>query len=427
MQAVRLSASSLYQRVKSLMPRLLIVTYSLFIISYFLFPSYHSHYRYYAKAVAIPGLLVLGEGLRDTRQQLVFKLAILYLLYLLTTAAWSSPFELYRFGQMLTISFYLLIFIAVTHVLRSRFPTGFHHMLRLCIAVAAVAAVASLVVFYQTHSFPSDRAEGLGALTNVNEYSNVFGVFALLAMGYGLKAESKYARVLYALAVLCFISFMWFGQSRAAFASLFAALFLFAFIGGKHNRKWVAILTACALLVLIAIFPDLLEKAWIRGAGLRPLIWQAMLEDIRQAPFFGQGLITPMSYIIEGNDFGHGHNAFLVALWQGGMIGMGLLVLLTGSALWNAYRLGKETGNFTILALLVFCVLVMQTGVNSLISRPRDRWMVFWFPLALLISYQTPLRKCTDSVAGVEPDKEQATPQTSIKVADEDNGERSTT
>ena len=61
MQAVRLSASSLYQRVKSLMPRLLLVTYSLFIISYFLFPSYHSHYRYYAKAVAIPGLLVLGE------------------------------------------------------------------------------------------------------------------------------------------------------------------------------------------------------------------------------------------------------------------------------------------------------------------------------------------------------------------------------
>ena len=411
MQAMKPSASSIYRRVKPLVPRVLMVTYCLFTIGYFLFPSYHDHYRFYAKAVAIPGLLVLWEGLRGIRHHPVFKLAILYLLYLLTSAAWSSPFELYRFGQMLTISLYLLIFIAVTHVLRTRFPTGFHHMLRICIGVAAIASVASLIVFYQAHSFPTARAEGLGSLTNVNEYSNVFGVFALLAMGYALKADSKHARVLYTLAVLCFIIFMWFGQSRAAFASLFAALFLLAFIGEKHNKTRVAILTACALVILIVMFPDLLEMAWTRGAGLRPLIWQAMFVDIRQAPIFGQGLITPMSYVVEGHDFGHGHNAFLVALWQGGIIGLGLLLLLTGSALWHAYRLGKVSGNFTILAVLVFCVLVMQTGVNSLISRPRDQWMVFWFPMALLISYQSPLRKRLDAVTGSEPEEGQATPK----------------
>ena len=109
-----------------------------------------------------------------------------------------------------------------------------------------------------------------------------------------------------------------------------------------------------------------------------------------------------MKYVVGGDDFGIGHNAFLQALWQGGMVGMGLLLLLTGSALYHAYRLGKETGNFTILALLVFCVLVMQTGVNSLISRPRDQWMLFWFPLALLISYQTPLRRPSTSDIGRE-------------------------
>ncbi|MGW8229154.1 MAG: O-antigen ligase family protein [Gammaproteobacteria bacterium] len=424
---MRISASSLYQRVKPLVPRVLLLTYCLFTIGYFLFPSYHVHYRYYAKAVAIPGLLVFWEGLREIRHHPVFKLAILYLVYLLTTAAWSTPFELYRFGQMLTISFYLLIFIAVTHVLRMRIPTGFHYMLRICIGVAAVASVASLIVFYQTHSFPTARAEGSGSLTNVNEYSNVFGVFALLAMGYALKAESRYARALYILAVLCFISFMWFGQSRAAFASLFAALFLLAFIGEKHNKTRVAILTACALVLLIAMYPDLLEMAWTRGAGLRPLIWQAMFVDIRQAPIFGQGLITPMSYIVEGDDFGIGHNAFLQALWQGGVVGMGLLLLLTGSALWYAYRLGKETGNFTILALLVFCVLVMQTGVNSLISRPRDQWMVFWFPLALLISYQTPLGKRSHSAPCSEPDSgSNSGARPEFRIAADINGKRNT-
>jgi hypothetical protein len=27
--------------------------------------------------------------------------------------------------------------------------------------------------------------------------------------------------------------------------------------------------------------------------------------------------------------------------------------------------------------------------VDTLIERPRDQWMLFWFPLALLISYQS--------------------------------------
>jgi O-antigen ligase len=402
MDALTTSAARIYQRVKPLVPWVLMVTYCLFTIGYFLFPSYHTHYRFFFKAVAIPGIFVLRDGLLDTRHHPVFKMAIAYLLYMLTTSAWSTPFELYRFGQSLTISFYLLIFIAVTHVLRTRFPSGFHHMVRICIAAAAVVAVTSLIFFYRTHSFPSARAEGLGSLTNVNEYANVYGVFALLAMGYGLKAENNLAKALYTLAVVCFISFIWLGQSRAAFVSLFASLFLLSFMGEKRNKVRVAILIACTMALTIAVFPHLLEMAWTRGVGVRPLIWQGMFMDIREAPILGQGLITPMSYIVEGVDFQLGHNAFLEALWQGGIIGMGLLLLLIGSAVWYAYRLGRSTGNYTIFAMLVFCVLVMQTGVNGLISRPRDQWMLFWFPLALLISYQTPTRRVTESVSGGE-------------------------
>jgi hypothetical protein len=404
-----ISASRIYHSVKPLVPWLLLLTYFLFTIGYFLFPSYHDHYRYYAKAVALPGVLVLWDGLRAIRHHLVFKIAILYMVYMLVTAAWSTPFGLYRFGQMLTISFYLVTFFAVTHILRTHFRAGFHHMLRIAIAVAAIAAVASLIVFYQAHPFPTARAEGMGSLTNVNEYANVFGVFALLAMGYGLKAETKYTRALYTLAVLCFVGFIWFGQSRAAFASLFIALFLCSFAGEKHNKTRVAILTGCALVLLIGIFPHLLEMAWTRGVGLRPQIWQAMFVDIQQAPVFGQGLITPMNYMVEGVHFGIAHNAFLEALWHGGIVGLGLLLLLTGSALWYAHRLGRETGNFTVFAILVFCVLVMQTGVNGLISRPRDQWMVFWFPLALLVSYQTPVSRASASEAARKHETEECT------------------
>jgi hypothetical protein len=38
--------------------------------------------------------------------------------------------------------------------------------------------------------------------------------------------------------------------------------------------------------------------------------------------------------------------------------------------------------------MLLFVAATMMTGVDTLIERPRDQWMLAWFPLALIISYQ---------------------------------------
>lgn len=58
-------------------------------------------------------------------------------------------------------------------------------------------------------------------------------------------------------------------------------------------------------------------------------------------------------------------------------------------ALWHAWRLGQEQRNYVVLAILIFTMGAMATGVDTLIARPIDQWMLFWFPLALLMSYQT--------------------------------------
>jgi hypothetical protein len=58
------------------------------------------------------------------------------------------------------------------------------------ILVAAVAAITSIVVFYRGHDFPSDRLEGIGLQTNINHFSNVYGVLALLAMGFALRTQA---------------------------------------------------------------------------------------------------------------------------------------------------------------------------------------------------------------------------------------------
>jgi hypothetical protein len=56
-------------------------------------------------------------------------------------------------------------------------------------------------------------------------------------------------------------------------------------------------------------------------------------------------------------------------------------------ALRQAWLLGRIDGDYTVFCLLLFTACIMLTGVDTLIDRPRDQWLLFWLPLALLLSY----------------------------------------
>jgi O-antigen ligase len=385
-------SSAALERAYKVIAGLLFLTYGVFMIGYFIMPDYNLQYKYYIRPLhfLVPaGIVMLATMFKEIRHHPVFLLIIVYMVYMLASGLWSAPFEPYRFGQKLANAVYILSFILLTHFLRCRYQVGFDRMLRFSVLFAAVSAIIALLVFYRDHQFPSARVTGLGSLTNVNEFANVYGVYALLAMAYGLKASSWRERAVYFFAVIVFISFIWFGQSRAAFASLFIALFFVSFIGGRQEKYILAALVTFAVAVLVLVFPELVEQAWVRGLGPRPLIWQEFLKDVAQSPVFGRGLISEVSYDIGAESFSVAHNAYIQALWHGGLVGLGLLLMLLASGCWYAWRMGQEQDNFVVLGVLVFAMSVMVTGVDTLIGRPRDQWMLFWFPLALLISYQT--------------------------------------
>jgi O-antigen ligase len=380
------------QRSYKVIAGLLFLTYGVFLIGYFVLPDYNLQYKYYIRPLHIlvpAGIVMLATAFKEIKSHPVFNLIIVYMVYMLASGLWSTPFEPYRLGQKLANAVYILSFIVLAHFLRCRYQVGFDRMLRFSVFFAAVSAIIALLFFYRDHPFPSARVTGLGSLTNVNEFANVYGVYALLAMVYGLKASLRWERALYFFAVVIFITFIWFGQSRTAFASLLMALFFLTIMGGRQEKYiWISLVIS-AVAVLVLVFPELVEQAWNRGLGARPLIWQEFLKDVAQSPVFGQGLISEVSYDIGVESFSVAHNAYIQALWHGGVIGFGLLSMILVSACWHAWRLGQEQDNFVVLGILLFAMSVMLTGVDTLIGRPRDQWMLFWFPLALLISYQT--------------------------------------
>ena len=375
--------------LKRAFPYLLLTGYGLFLCSYFIFDEYSEPYRFFARGVFLIGVFVFAGGVRATWRQPLFQAVIVYMVYLLLSAFWSEPMEWFRLGQKFVISVYIISFITITYFLAHWNHRQFERMLRLCVAFASLAALLSIVFFYRDHPFPATRLEGIGALTNVNIFANVYGIFAILAMGFSLRAETLPQRTLFLLAVGLFICFAWFGQSRTAFVSMLIALSLLVGLSLQQGK----VLYASALVILggalIAIFPDVLEQALLRGQGLRPLIWAQAWEEAKSAPLIGHGLLSMIAVQSQQHVFETIHNAYLQVLWHGGLIGLCLFLVVLTLAFCNAWTQGRQRRDYTIFCMLVFTACIMMTGVDTLIARPRDQWMVFWLPVALLLSYKS--------------------------------------
>ena len=337
------------------------------------------------------GIFVFFRGIRDTWQRPAFLAMAIYMLYLLLSGLWSDPLDWYRLGQKLTISVYLLSFIAITHFLNQWNGKFFERMLQLCTLFAAAAASISIVLFYSENLFPATRLMGIGSLTNINEFTNVYGVFALLAMAFALRCSNLSQKFLFLLAIAAFVCVAWFGQSRTAFTSLIITLLVFLGLMLKKKKLWyVATLAMMAGIAALALtFPDALEGALLRGEGLRPLIWTEGWRQAISRPIVGHGIISEIAIEAGGKNFNTVHNAYLQVFWQSGAIGLSFFILLLMVALRNAWSWGRQQEDYTVFCLLIFAVCTMMTGVDTLIARPRDQWMLFWFPLALLISYQS--------------------------------------
>lgn len=373
------------QRIGLLLPYALLAAYAIFTCGYFLFDEYGDHYRFYSRFLFFLSLFVIAAPLRELARDTLFLSVLAYLAYLLLSGFWSDPFDWFRLGQKTVIAVYLASFIALTRYLLQWRPDLYRTSLQVAVAVAAGAALYTLLDFYADHPFPATRLQGAGSLTNINEFANVYGIFALLAVAFAQQCRRRALQGAYLLAVGLFLAIAWFGQSRTAFVGLSLVLLVQVVLGLQRGRA----LAIAGLLGFVGAllwgFPGSLESALLRGVGLRPEIWSALLDLALTAPLLGLGLISDPHVVVAGWRFETAHNAYLQVFLHGGLVGLLLFLWLLGYALHRGWRDGQASGHYTVFCLLLFCALAMATGVDTLIERPRDQWLLFWFPVALLL------------------------------------------
>jgi O-antigen ligase len=366
----------------------MLAAYGGFLCCYFYFTDYSDPYRYFARFLFVLGLFVIAPGLRGTWKHPVFLPMTAYMAWLLLSGFWSEPLDWYQLGQKFTISLYLFGFIAITHYLVEHNSHLFERMLQVSTLAAGASALFSIVVFYRANPFPATRLEGTGSLTNVNEFATVYGVFAVLAGNFALRCESSACKSLFMLAVGIFICFAWFGQCRMVLFALLVTLWVLTGTTLKEKKALMLLLPVFLITALALLFQGAAEGAWHRGLGLRPEIWAALFNDALRAPLAGHGLVSPISVEAGDKVFGNAHSAYLQVFWQGGLLGLGSFLVLLVMALRHAWYLGVDRGDYVILCLFVFAAMVFTTDLDTLIARPREQWLLFWLPLALLFSYR---------------------------------------
>ena len=127
----------------------------------------------------------------------------------------------------------------------------------------------------------------------------------------------------------------------------------------------------------------------------RMIIWVETIKNISQKPIFGSGIIDGESSaeILGNAAFVNAHNQILHTLWQGGIVGLLLLVIVF---IVLAQHLNKKKSRSVHLFLnfVVFAVFVEMIFESILVMN------AMWFVLLLCYHFQSLSTESTNSEAG---------------------------
>ena len=118
-------------KIRRAFPFLLLSAYGVFTCSYFIFPEYSDPYRFFARVVFVLSVFVVLGSIKQFWRHPLFQAVAAYLIYFLLSSFWCDPVDWYRFGQKLTISVYILCFIAITYFLVHWNSVLFERMLQI--------------------------------------------------------------------------------------------------------------------------------------------------------------------------------------------------------------------------------------------------------------------------------------------------------
>jgi len=229
-----------------------------------------------------------------------------------------------------------------------------------------------------------------------NQIVHGFHVSILIVLSLMAAVANKRWRLPLALlaAWACWDMTMWI-HGRMALLSLVAALLIFGCLQLPGARHRVILLLSLSAVVLVAAFAVAPVRARLHSvfaetagyvqhgdistsAGHRFHYWALSWKLFQSAPLLGAGPGAFRSTLVRTQDpfavenHSHAHNEYITWLSQQGVLGLGLLLLLLGTALAQATRLQDPVlRGFAIGGLLLFA---LNASTDSSLYNYSEGW-----------------------------------------------------
>lgn len=362
------------------------ITYFLFFLGFFVFPSTHWHNNLFYGIILFPYLVTLQlKRIRLICRSNIWLLSMFIGGYMCLTLLWADNAIFKDYVYYLRRLVYLFVFLSLTIELVLRYPKFIDYLFTFLCWVAAITSVASILWFYSSCSFPRDRLYFIGdQVQNPVVGASVYGMVTLVCYFHVLKTKESYALIYTILSVVILFSAA-LTQGRGPLSALLITFLIGAVL--TRNKKLLGTVL-CVILIGGLMFLSLDEfRDMITGRGFsyRLEIWQQILSRIKQALLFGEGISTENTFIMaDGSKWNHPHNVYLATTLYGGLMGLFLLLILQALALWEGFQCFFRENDFTFVALFLFAFICITTTNYRVISHPDAIWIYFWLPLALL-------------------------------------------
>ena len=281
---------------------------------------------------------------------------------------------------------------------------------RLTIALVAVLVVVALgawstlyyqyVVLDRPLEYPKIRwfrlhELGWNGFTDLSHpiYAGLyFGFFGLIAVWSFLRFRVKAWHVpLFALLLTGLSLYILLTFSRGAWFSLLAGgLVLLLLFSNLKSRVLLGIGLLGLLAMLWLFWPEVQSERSI-GVSNRDLIWADWFRRLPDFWLMGKGAGVEFGFTFpSGHYFSYAHSHYLQIWYEYGIVGFLLFVALLLSLLWKGWQCREQPLAKLGLSLLVFAMVAMVSEVHTIFLRPGVYWMMFWFPVGLLLGLPMP-------------------------------------
>ena len=271
------------------------------------------------------------------------------------------------------------------------------------IALLEIGFVAYSGVKLGALASPSMRGFFLAIGLHANDLGRIFAIaYALLLFTWWESKDPALKTFLFVtMGVLAFALLLTF--SRGAFVGflLVNALFLAWKFNFKSASLAIGAFAICALLMPGYVYNRVLlgvgESADAVSAGRIDGIWLPLLPETLKSPLWGNGLGSIMwSYPMQIEAMltvGHPHNAFLEAVLDMGLIGLGLLL----AYYWHVWRGFRALGSNAFLSpelrgffqgATAGLLALLITGMAGSSLRPESEAVYLWMAIGMMYGLQ---------------------------------------